>query len=128
MGTIADNKASILFMADKLISNLFTGEHVAPKPGMASKQKVQIAIAILAVVSLGFFLLWKFINYREERQVTQFFNELEQRQFDRAYARWDAGDSYKMKDFLDDFGGDGYYTKGMHNPRVASSRGRGGGV
>ena len=33
-----------------------------------------------------------------------------------------------MKDFIEDFGKDGYYTKGMHDARVVDSNGRGGAV
>lgn len=115
-------------MADRLIGNLITGDHMQPRPGLSTKQKVRIGIAVFVVVSLGSFLVWKFINYREERQVTHFFQDLSQGQYDQAYAMWDADDHYKMKDFLEDFGQNGYYTKGSHNSRVVNSRGRGGGV
>ena len=33
-----------------------------------------------------------------------------------------------MKDFLDDFGKDGYYTKNMHEARIVNSKGKGGAV
>jgi hypothetical protein len=33
-----------------------------------------------------------------------------------------------MKDFLQDWGNDGYYTKGMHAARVIDSNGKGGAV
>src|SRR5579883_2241904 len=115
-------------MADRIIGNLITGDHARPRPGLSLKQKTQIAIAVFVVVSLGSFLIWKFINYREERQVSQFFQDLSQRQYDQAYAMWDADGHYQMKDFLEDFGQDGYYTKGSHSARVVNSRGRGGGV
>jgi len=115
-------------MADKLIGNLITGHHVVPKPGMPLKTKLTITVSVVVVISLGSFLVWKFINYREERRVSQFFQEIEQGRYDQAYAAWDADDRYKMKDFLEDFGKDGYYTKGMHEARVVSSRGKGGGV
>jgi hypothetical protein len=115
-------------MADKLIGNLITGDHVVPKKGMPFKQKMTIAVAIFVAVSLGSFLVWKFINYREESRVTHFLQEIGQGQYDQAYAEWDSGDSYKMKDFLEDFGKDGYYTKNMHDARVVNSRGQGGAV
>src|SRR5438045_3846765 len=86
--------ASIDRMADKFIGNLITGDHVRPKPSMPFGQKVQIGIAILVVVSLGGFLVWKFINYREERQVGQFFRDMSQGQYEQAYAMWDADEHY----------------------------------
>lgn len=115
-------------MGDRLIANLITGDHVRPKPAMPLQQKMQIAIAIFVMVSLGSFLIWKFINYREERQVSNFFQDLAQGQYDHAYAMWDADDRYKMKDFLEDFGKDGYYTKGTRKAHIVNSQGRGGGV
>ncbi len=95
---------------------------------MPLRHKVQIGIAVFVVVSLGSFLVWKFINYREERQVTHFFQDLSQGQYDQAYALWDADDHYKMKDFLDDFGKEGFYTQGARETRVVTSKGHGGGV
>src|SRR5438045_616943 len=107
-------------MTNKLINNLITNNHIVPKPDMSLKQKTQIAVTIVTIVSLKLFLVWKFINYRKERQVTQFFHNLEQRRFDQAYAKWDADDHYKMKDFLDDFDADNYYTKNMQNPQMVT--------
>ncbi len=115
-------------MADKLIGNLITGDHVVPKPAMPFKRKLTIATGIVVAVSLGSFLTWKFINYREESQVTQFFKKISQEQYDQAFASWDTEGSYKMKDFLEDFGKNGFYTKGMHQARVVTSRGQGGAV
>jgi hypothetical protein len=115
-------------MADKLIGNLITGKHVAPRAGMPFKQKLTIGIAITVVVSLGSFLVWKFINYREESRVTHFFDELVQGRYDQAYAIWDGDDRYQMKDFMADFGQEGYYTKGMHEARVVTSKSKGGAV
>src|SRR6185436_3836488 len=112
-------------MGDRLIGNLITGDHVVPKPSMPLKQKLTIATAIIVVVSLGSFLVWKFINYREEGSVTHFLEEVTNGRYDQAYAAWDGGERYQLKDFLDDFGKDGYYTKGMHGARVVASKGQG---
>src|SRR5215813_5060202 len=102
-------------MAGKLIGNLITGDHVAPKPSMPLQQKLTIAVAVFVVISLGGFLVWKFINYREESRVTRFFEEVTQGRYDQAYADWDADEKYKMKDFLEDFGREGFYTKNMRS-------------
>ena|ERR1041385_1374166 len=115
-------------MADRLIGNLITGDHVVPKPAMPLRQKLSIAVTVIAVLSLGSFLVWKFINYREESRVTTFLDAIAQGRYDQAYASWDADEKYKMKDFLDDFGRDGFYTKNMHTARVVKSKGSGGAV
>ncbi len=115
-------------MSGKLIGNLITGDHVAPKPGIPLNQKLTIAVAVFVVISLGGFLVYKFINYREESRVTRFFEAVTQGRYDQAYASWDADERYKMKDFLDDFGREGFYTRNMHSARVVDSRGQGGAV
>jgi hypothetical protein len=112
----------------KLIGNLITGEHVVPKPPMPLKQKLTVATAIIVVISLGSFLVSKFINYREESRVTRFLQAIAQGQYEQAYSSWDGDDRYRLKDFLDDFGREGYYTKGMHEARVVNSKGSGGAV
>src|SRR5262245_38090717 len=85
----------------KLIGNLITCDHVVPKPAMPFAQKMRIATAIFVVVSLGSYLVWRFVNYREESRVTTFLQALAEGQYERAYSSWDADDHYKMKDFLD---------------------------
>ena len=46
-------------------------------------------------------------------------------QYEAAFQNWDADDHYTMKDFLQDWGKDGYYTKDLHEARVFDSNGRG---
>ena len=109
-------------MADKLIHSLITGTHVAPKPSLPFKQKMLVAVAIIFVLSLGGFLVWKFINFREEGQVTRFLEDITGGRYEQAFALWDSEGSYQMKQFLEDFGKDGYYTKKVHQGRVVTSK------
>jgi hypothetical protein len=53
---------------------------------------------------------------------------LQNGQYDAAYQQWDADGRYTMNDFLQDWGKEGYYTKGMHEARVVDSNGQGSGV
>ena len=71
---------------------------------------------------------YKFANFREERRVRQFIEEINGGQYDAAYQDWDAEGRYTLKDFLQDWGKDGYYTKGMHQASVSDSNGKGGSV
>jgi hypothetical protein len=73
-------------------------------------------------------IVYKFANFREERRVRQFVQAIGSGHYDAAYQHWDADGHYKMKDFLQDWGKDGYYTKGMHEARVTDSNGKGGSV
>ena len=46
--------------------------------------------------------------------------------YDAAYADWDSSDGrYTMKDFLADWGKDGYYVKGTSKAEIADSNGNG---
>ena len=41
---------------------------------------------------------------------------------------WDVEGRYRMEDFLQDWGRDGFYTKEMHDASVVDSNGKGGSV
>src|SRR5580692_3076938 len=112
-------------MAEKMIGSLIYGEHLTPKRGLPWQVKLTRALAVLVAVSIVCFLVWKFINYREESRVTQFLDEITHSRFDDAFQSWDAGTSYKMKDFLDDWGANGFYTQGTHDLYVKTSTGQG---
>jgi hypothetical protein len=108
-------------MAEKIIGSLIYGEHVAPKRQRPWKDRVKAPVAILAVIIFVGGLVYKFINYREERHVMNFVAMLQQGQYDAAYATWDADEHYTMKDFLVDWGEDGYYMEGMKEYSIIDS-------
>ena len=71
-------------------------------------------------------LIYKFANFREEHQVSRFLEAVTSGNYDAAYADWDNSDGrYTMKDFMVDWGKEGYYTKGMTKAHVVDSNGRG---
>jgi hypothetical protein len=58
--------------------------------------------------------------------VTQFLNEVLSGHPETAFSRWDIeGGSYTLKDFLSDWGTDGYYTKGVTSAKVMDSNSKG---
>jgi len=63
------------------------------------------AIAILATIALW----WTFRFYPEKRAVEHFFDAVVAGEMDTAYRLWKPGESYKMPDFLADWGPNGYY-------------------
>jgi hypothetical protein len=115
-------------MAEKLIGSLIYGEHEIPKRSRTWKEalKVPVSIALVLIFIAG--IVYKFANFREERRVRQFVEAIADGDYQGAYARWDGDAKYNMKDFLLDWGKDGYYTKGMHEARVTDSNGKGGSV
>jgi len=112
-------------MADKIIGSLIYDDHPIPKKSRALKDRLKVPFLIGVVLIFVGGLAYKFANYREERRVRQFINEIEHQQFDVAYGEWDGDSRYTMNDFLQDWGKDGYYTKGMHEAKVIDSNGSG---
>src|SRR5262249_3327522 len=117
-----------MWMADKLIGSLIYDDHPIPKKSRALKERLKVPVSIALALIFISGIAYKFANYREEGRVRQFMGAIETGQYDTAYQQWDADVHYPMKDFLQDWGKDGYYTKGMHQARVIDSNGRGGAV
>jgi hypothetical protein len=115
-------------MADRLIGSLLYDDHPIPKKSRALKDRLKVPAAIALVLIFVSGIAYKFANYREERRVRQFVGAIEKEQYDAAYREWDADGRYTMNDFIQDWGREGYYTKGMHKARVIDSNGRGAAV
>ena len=115
-------------MAEKIIHSLIYDDHPIPKKSRALKERLKVPVAIALVLIFVSGVVYKFANFREERRVRQFMSAIENGQYDSAYQEWDAGGRYTMKDFLQDWGKEGYYTKGMHDARVIDSNGKGSAV
>lgn len=115
-------------MAEKIIHSLIYDDHPIPKRSRALKERLKVPFAIALVLIFVSGLIYKFANFREERAVRQFMVDVEGARYDDAYQLWDNGGRYSIKDFLQDWGKDGYYTKGMRESRVVDSNGKGGSV
>lgn len=112
-------------MAEKLIGSLIYGEHELPKRGRSWKERLKVPLAITVVLAVAGGVAYKFANYREERQVRRFLETLASKQYEAAYQSWDADERYTIKDFLEDWGENGYHTKGMQEARVIDSNSSG---
>jgi hypothetical protein len=64
-----------------------------------------VALALVVIAALYF----KFRYYPEERAAEHFFDALVAGDADTAYRLWKPGPSYAMKDFMADWGPQGYY-------------------
>lgn len=112
-------------MAEKIIGSLLHEEHPIPKKSRAWKDRLKVPLAITLVLIVIGSVAYKFANFREERRVNEFMEALQNGQYEEAFKGWDGGDSYTMKDFLQDWGKDGYYTKGMHEAHIVDSNSKG---
>src|SRR5437763_13810184 len=65
-----------------------------------------IAVAVVAVILVLYFI---FRYYPEENAAKRFLNALVANNIDQAYELWKPGPSYTKKDFLADWGPEGYY-------------------
>jgi hypothetical protein len=113
-------------MREPMVGSLIYGDHKVPKKSRpwSERWKLPTAVALLFLVASG--LYYKFVNYRQEGAVRQFLNEVFSGHPDTAYTRWDVEDGdYSMQRFLDDWGKDGYYTKGVSTAKVIDSNSRG---
>ena len=88
-----------------------------------------MAFTIVAVVIVAAIVLWfSFRYYPEKRAAEQFFDTLVAGDMARAYQLWQPSASYKMPDFLADWGPNGYYgpVKSYSIVRASSSTGASG--
>lgn len=112
-------------MADKIIRSLIYDDHPIPKRSRALKERLKVPVGIALVLIFVSGMAYKFANFREERRVRQFMSAVETGKYDSAYQEWDGDSHYTIKEFMQDWGQEGYYTKGMHQARVVDSNGRG---
>jgi hypothetical protein len=80
----------------------------------------------LAVVAASL-LLYRFANFREERAVRRFLDELRAGNYQQAYQVWGPTSTYTYEDFLSDWGEKGYYGK-VSGYKILDSQTRGPGV
>ena len=115
-------------MADKIIGSLLYDDHPIPRKSRAWKDRLKVPVTIAIVLLVIGGAAWKFANFREEGRVRQFIGAVQGGQYDAAYQMWDIDGHYRMEDFLQDWGRDGFYTKGMQEARIVDSNGKGGSV
>jgi hypothetical protein len=87
----------------------------APKydPVAARKRKIRIAALVAVVIVIGV-LLWQFRYWPEEHVVDQFFDALQQQNYEKAYGIWmhdpnwkqhpQQYDRYPFQNFMQDWG------------------------
>jgi len=68
--------------------------------------KIALVAVVMALIIGGWFM---FRYYPEKRAVNHFFDALVAGDTTHAYQLWKPSESYKMGDFLADWGPDGYY-------------------
>jgi hypothetical protein len=105
-------------MAEKLIGSLIYGEHLVPKRRPPLRERLKVPLAIGAVILLVGLLAYRFANYREEGRIRSFLADLRAGQYDAAYAQWDTDGHYSLKDFVADWGKNGYYSKDIDSARI----------
>ncbi len=94
------------------MGSLLYGDHPEPKKARPWKDRLKYPVIFGLIFVVGGGLLYKFINYPEERQVQVFLDAVRAQRYDEAYAMWDGGPVYTMDRFLEDWGEDAYYTAG----------------
>ncbi len=112
-------------MADKIIGSLLYDAHPIPKKSRAWKERLKVPVAIAVVLLVIGGTAYKFANYREEGRVREFIETVQSGQFETAFQIWNTTGNYRIQDFLQDWGRDGFYTKGMHDAKIVDSNSQG---
>jgi hypothetical protein len=113
-------------MKEPMVGSLIYGEHQAPRRSRPWQDRMKLPGIVIAVFIVLSFIGYRNYNYWQERSVTEFLTEVSNGQIDSAFSKWDIeGGSYTMKDFVSDWGKDGYYMKGATSAKVIDSNGRG---
>jgi len=85
-----------------------------------------VILALSATATI--LLLYRFGNFREERAVRLFLEEVKAGAYPEAYQRWGPSPTYSYADFMADWGGErGYYGK-VTNFKILESKTKGSGV
>lgn len=81
------------------------------EPGVEKKEKSHVLAITIAgvVIALGIVLWFTFRYYPEKKATQEFFEALVAGNTQRAYTLWKPTPSYKIGDFLADWGPTGYY-------------------
>ncbi len=82
-------------------------DSTAEEPHSKIRRYVITGVAFALLVALG---IWHVLRFHTEKKTVQeFLNALVAGQTEQAYRIWKPAPSYSYKDFLDDWGPDGYY-------------------
>jgi len=91
-------------------------------PAETPKKHYVLKITIAAVALVVVITLWfSFRYYPEKKAAGQFFAALTAGDTAKAYALWKPSGSYSMKDFLADWGTDGYYGP-VHSYKIMDAK------
>jgi hypothetical protein len=99
-------------------------DSTAEEPHSKVRRYIITGVAFAALVSLG---VWYYVLrfHAEKKTVHEFMNALVAGQAEQAYRIWKPAQSYSYKDFLEDWGPDGYYgpVKSFHIEAAQHPRG-----
>lgn len=80
-----------------------------PPPDLQKRPRA-LAFTVAASVIIAIIAVWFWLRfYPEKKAAENFFNAVVAGDMSHAYQLWQPGPSYKMKDFVADWGPDGYY-------------------
>ncbi len=102
-------------------------EYIKPIDPQAERRRRLLIAGFVFLILLSGYLYYTFKNYPEERQAKRFFTAVAQHNYEEAYRIWQPSRSYTYKDFLQDWGENGFQGP-VQNFRITGSTARGTGV
>jgi hypothetical protein len=80
-----------------------------PPPDVHRKSRA-LSFTVAVCILIGAFFVWRVLRfYPEQNAAEQFFKAVVAGDMNRAYQLWQPSPSYRLQDFVDDWGPTGYY-------------------
>jgi hypothetical protein len=90
--------------------------------------RIRLPGVLVLLLLVGGGLAYEFVNYREEGRMRTFFRAVSEERYEDAYAMWDGHERYYFEHFLEDWGPEGYYSRGRTEFEIVESNQRGASV
>ncbi len=104
-------------------------ESIKPIDPVSQRRRRRLIAALAFLVMVAGYLSYEFWNYREERQVSRFFQALQRQDFQQAYRLWQPTSAYTFQDFQQDWGPSGHeLSRPVSRFHITGSTARGSGV
>jgi hypothetical protein len=92
-----------------------------PEPAKRRSKFFKITVSLVVTVVVLGSLYWLFFRFHpEDSTVRQFMSEVAAGDFQGAYKMWEKATSYDYKDFLQDWGPQGYYGP-VHSYKIVDT-------
>ena len=102
-------------------------EHIRPLDLRSEQRKRRWIFSAIYILLVACFLYFEFRTLPQEWQVDNFLSAIQRQDFQNAYEIWKPASSYTFKNFMEDWGPDGFIGQ-VNSFEIGNSRSQGSGV